>query len=496
MKKFLGTLAVFVFASLAQAAVWPTENQWNAEWEGKYREWVKVRAQAKMFSSEKQPDGEPNPYYGIRVDCADMVYSLRVIFAFENKLPFVMNNPVGSSSKVISNDITRYDSTAEGVPRLKKFLVWIYDLVSTNGLPKDTYSIGFKDVGGGTIILTSKKNHHSWTITDISKAGNPTLIFNSTVGRESGFDVQVRQSWPNPAWIFEPEVDKDDETKSIPIYKPGTYAGFRYWRPIELLKVPERDVPGYSEEQHIVGISKWKTVAQTSLAKVKENIDQVVMRLLKDACADLNQRVDAVQEAEVYKANMAADFAAGKTEENSSYIKDYMSDPERPSDNRCMVYKAFDQFSTPSRDKRLIDAIILARAYYKYGLEKFGEKSFSSANLTIYNSIFPFIKNSAGEEARLDKGETKSDFCSVKIPGVGTLNLTRYKRRIFSGRFSSNPNDSHAVRFGYGKTEKDLGDVCPSYDLTKKAYDLNRIEEEMMFEVKSSSVAQVAPSNR
>lgn len=488
MKKIVGALAIFLFANLVQAAVWPSENQWSPEWEAKYHEWLKGHAYAKMFADEKLVNGEPNPYYGIRVDCADMVYSARILFAFESKLPFVMNNPV--SNKMISNDITRYDGTPEGVPRLKKFLVWVYDLVSTNGLPKDTYSIGFKDVGPGTIILTSKKNHHSWTITDISKAGNPTLIFNSTVGRESGFAVQVRQSWPNPFWIFEPEVDKEDETKNIPIYRAGTYAGFRYWRPAEYLKVPENQVPGYNEEQHIVGIGKWKTVAQNSLAKVKESIDQIVMRLLKDACADLTQRVEAVQEAEVYKSHMADDFAAGKTEVDSSYIKEFMDDPERPSDQRCMIYKSFDQFSTPSRDKRLIDSIILARAYYKFGLEKFGANSFSTANAAIYNAIFPLIKNSAGEEARLDKGETKSNFCSVKIPEVGTLSLTRYKRRVFSGRFSSNPNDSYAGRFGYSKTEKDLGDSCPVYDLTKKSYDLNKIEDEMMLEVKSSTIAQ------
>lgn len=494
MKKLVSAIAVFVFTSFAQAAVWPTENQWNAEWEGKYRDWLKTHTSAKMFSAEKLSNGQPNPYYGIRVDCADTVYSLRILFSFENKLPFVINNPVGSRSQVISNEISRYDSTTEGVPRLKKFLVWIYDLVSTHGIPKDTYSVGFKDVSAGTIILTSKKNHHSWTITDISKTGNPTLIFNSTVGRESGFDVQVRQSWPNPAWIFEAEVDENDPTKNIPIYKPGSYAGLRNWRTPEFLKAEESTIPGFSSEQHTVGIKKWTSTVQTTLAKVKETIDQVTMRLLKDACADLNQRVSAVFEAEVYKDKLAADFAAGRSEADSSYIKDFMSDPERPSDKRCMIYKAFDQFSTPSRDKRLIDAIISARAYYKYGLEKFGEKSFSPANLAIYKAIFPFITNSAGEEAKLDKGDTSSDFCSVKVPSVGTLSLTRYKRRVFSGRFSSNPNDSYAVRFGFSKTAKDLGDVCPSYDLTKKAYDLNKIEEEMMSEVRSSPVAQAVTS--
>lgn len=490
MKKIVGSLfLVILFANFAQAAVWPTLNQWDAQWEEKYREWVKTKTSAKMFSEAKLANGEPNPYYGIRVDCADLVYSLRIIFSYENKLPFAMTNPVGRSGTTITNDVTRYDATTEGAPRLKKFLVWVYDLVSTHGLPRDTYSIGFQDVKPGTIILTSKKNHHSWTITDISKTGNPTLIFNSVVGRESGLGVQVRQSWPNPYWIFEPEIDKNDATKNIPIYKPGSYAGFRYWRTTQFLNQPEASVPGYNEEQHIVGISKWKTIAQTSLAKVKENIDQVVMRLLKDACADFKQRVEAVQEAEVYKSNLAADFAAGKTPEQSSYVKEFMADMERPSNKRCMIYKAFDQHSTPSRDKRLIDAIILARAYYKFGLEKFGEASFSVENKAIYTAIFPFIQSSAGEEARLDQGETKSEFCSYKIPEVGTLSLTRFKRRMFSGRFSSNPNDSYAVRFGTTKTAKDLGEVCPSYDLVKKSYNLNQIEDEMMVEVKSSPIA-------
>jgi hypothetical protein len=488
MKKLVAALAVAMLAQFAFAAVWVDENQWSPEWEAKYHEWVKANANAKMFSNEKKANGEPNPYYGIRVDCADLVYSLRILFSFENKLPFAMNNPVGSSQ--ISNQITRYDGTEEGVPRLKKFLTWIYDLVSTHGLPRDTYSIGFKDVGPGAMILTSRKNHHSWTITDISKTGNPTLIFNSTVGRESGFDVQVRQSWPNPFWIFEPEVDKDDETKNIPIYLPGTYAGFRYWRPLDALKQPEAQVTGFSSEQHIVGIDKWKTVAQTSLAKVKENVDQVVMRLLKDACSDFNQRVAAVQEAEVYKANLAADFAAGKSEEDSSYVKEFMSDPEKPSDNRCMTFKAFDQFSTPSRDKRFIDAIILARAYYSFGLTKYGAKAFSTENTAIYSALFPFIQLSASEEAKKDEGVSKSSFCSVQIPEVGTLNMARYKRRVFAARFSSNPNDSYAIRFGYPKTSKDLGDACPAYDLTKKAYDLNVIEKEMMDEVNSSPLAQ------
>jgi hypothetical protein len=400
-----------------------------------------------------------------------------------------MTNPVSPNGALITNQIKRYDKTEDGVPRLKVFLNWIYDIVSTHGLPRDTYSVGFKDIASGTIILTSQKNHHSWTIRDISKTGNPTLIFNSTVGRESSLIVQERQSWPNPYWIFEPEVDKDDETKQIPIYLPGSYAGFRYWRPVEFLKQSEKLIPGYDEEQHLVGVGKWKTMAQQSLAKVPETVDQVVIRLLKDACSDFKQRVDAVTEAEEFKKKLAADLAAGKTAEESEYISELLADSNRPSDNRCMTYKSFDQFSTPSRDKRLIDSIILARAYFSYGMKRYGVRAFAPSNLVIYKSMFPLIDRSAREEAEADQNNVRSNFCNLNIPEVGFLNLARYKRRVFSNQFTSNPNDSYTGRFGYPKTNKDLAETCPAYDLTKKSYDLNQIEEDMAKEVLTSSVA-------
>ncbi len=166
-----------------------------------------------------------------------------------------------------------------------------------------------------------------------------------------------------------------------------------------------------------------------------------------------------------------------------------MSDPEKPSDNRCMTYKAFDQFSTPSRDKRLIDSIVLARAYYGFGLKKNGARSFSAANLKIYKAMFPYIQLPASEEASKDDAEIKSNFCTLEIPEVGFLSLAHYKRRVFSNRFSSNPNDSYTVRFGSAKTAKDLGRACPTYDLTEKNYNLNQIEEDMMREVLTSPIA-------
>ncbi len=488
MKQLLSVFVFLMMCASAKAAIWTEENQWSEDYEKQYKEWVRTNAKVNFFSAEKKPNGEPNPYYGIRVDCADLVYSYRIIFAYENKLPFVIANPASPRGPLISNQVSRFDKVAEGIPRLRRFLVWVYDIVGTSSLNLDTYSIPFKEIGSGTIILTSKKNHHSWTIVDISKTGNPHLIYNSTVGRESGFQVQERQSWPNPFWVFEPEVARDDETKTINVYKSGSYAGFRYWRPTEFLKQPEISVPGFSDEQHTVGLGKWKTAAQSSHAKVKETIDQVVMRLLKDACADYKQRVESVRDAETFKSNLADDLAAGKTEEQSSYVRDFMRDENKPSDQRCMTYGKFDEFSTPSRDKRFVDALMLARTYLREGITKYGEKAFAAENMKMYKTIFPLISLSAADEVAKDKTEKASNlFCSLKINDtLGELSLPEVKRRLFLGRLSSNPNDAPTRRFGYPKTSKDLGSSCPAYDFQQKPYNLQEIEQEMLKEVKTA----------
>ncbi len=491
-KQTLILIMLMVTGAWSQAAVWTEENQWSEAYEQSYKEWLRINSSVTFFSAPKKANGEVNPYYGIRVDCADLVYTNRIIFAYENKLPFAMVNPVSPRRDLITNQVIRFDKTPEGLPRLKRFLTWVFDLAGSSSISLDTYSIPFKDVGAGTIIVTSKKNHHSWTITDISRTGNPRLYYNSTVGRESGFEIQKRDTWPNPAWVFEPEVDKDDETKTINVYKPGSYAGFRYWRPTEFLKQSELLVPGYSDEQHTVGINKWRTLAQKAKAKAKETINEVVMRLLNDACADFQQRIDNSKTTAIFKSNLAADFAAGKSVEQSSYISDFMKDENRPSDQRCLTYGKFDEFSTPSRDKRFIDALILARTFLKAGITKFGEKAFPTDNLKMYKSIFPTINLSAADEAVQDRSaNTSSSFCSLKInDSIGEMTLAEMKRRFFINRFSSNPNEATTGRFGYPKTANDLAAQCPAYDFVPKAYNLKQIEQEMLKEVLSSATMQ------
>ncbi len=482
--------AALAFSSIAQAQVWTDENQWSESWEQSYHQWLKVNAQKNMFLKETNADGTLNPYYGIRVDCADLVYALRIIFSFENKLPFAIKNPVVANGPAATNGTERFNKTPAGILRLKKFLNWTFDMASSSTIHRDTYPVAFKDVSAGTIIVTSKQNHHSWTIAEIYKTGNPRLIFNSTVGRESGFEIQQRKSWPNPAWVYQDVVSESDPTKITPAYVPGSLTGLRNWIPIEFIlnKTPVAAVPGYSEEQFLVGIGKWKSALVKALQKIPETMDQTVLRLLSDACSDLDQRVSAVNEAEVYKTKLAMAIAGTGAEVDKGYLSEVEQDKSKPSDLRCMIYKSFDQFSTPSRDRRLLDALVQARVYYKHALEKYGEKSFSVNNLAIYKIIFPHISKSAAEEAQLDVTPKGSkNFCSITLnERLGRISLAEVKRRLFVGKLSPNPNDSVTGRFGYTKTQDDLSSYCPAYDLNPMTVDLNKSEDEAIKELQSA----------
>ncbi|RLQ00127.1 hypothetical protein EAD98_01325, partial [Micromonospora sp. CV4] len=71
MKLILILITIALLGSPGQAAVWTDTNQWSAEWENQYSAWVKSEWNRYFFSRRLLPNGQANPYYGLRVDCAD-----------------------------------------------------------------------------------------------------------------------------------------------------------------------------------------------------------------------------------------------------------------------------------------------------------------------------------------------------------------------------------------------------------------------------------------
>lgn len=410
----------------AQAAVWSDVNQWSSAWENRFAEWVRSEWRADFFSRKYLSNGQNNPYYGLRVDCADTVYSMRIIFSYENHLPFVIQDPT-ASGKTISNKMSRWDSQSE-INRVRNFLWFMYATISTHTLPNDTYPVAIsrETIHSGGLMMTTKKNHHSWTIKEILPIGVPHLIFNSVVGSHSGYDLKERQSWPNPDWVFEGE------------HHPAGNAGFRYWRPAAYINRPVWEVPGYSEEQYHIPLSKWVSYAQNRLALSKETDNQLITRLLKSICDGFSERVPAVKEG-----------------------LEYLN-----SHPRCMDYETYDTYSTPNRDRRIFDDLMALRRSYRQILGTNGGNQLQAELIHQLNKIFPAINNSAAYESSKMEPQSQNVFsvCVTEYLPGRKMDLAEFKRRLFMGSLSNNPHDGGEIRWGSARGPSELARKCSSWD--------------------------------
>ncbi|UOF01429.1 hypothetical protein [Bdellovibrio reynosensis] len=426
MVRFLVIIFLMLFSLTSQAAVWVESNQWSPAFEARFSEWVRTEWRTDFFSRKLLSNGQKNPYHGLRVDCADTVYSMRLIFAYENRLPFVIQDPT-ASGRTISNKMSRWDGQSE-IQKVRNFLYFIYEVGSTRSLPNDTYPVAVSrdNIRSGALILTTKTNHHSWTVKEILPIGVPYLVYNSVVGAHSGLGLKERQSWPNPAWVFEGD------------FSVGGNGGFRYWRPAASLNRPVWEVPGYSDEQYRIPLSKWVRYVQSRLAVRTETDDQMFTRLMKAACAELNDRVGAVTEALVYLNK----------------------------NPRCMKYVDYDNYSTPSRDQRAYDELIGLRRAYRETLQINGGNQISPAILAQLNKIFPAITQSAKSEVAIMQPQsiTAASVCETEyLPGK-LMDLAEWKRRMFAGLISNNPHDPGSIRWGEIRGPSQRARSCESWD--------------------------------
>lgn len=428
MRHYILMLFVLGLSLSARAQVWTETNSWSQAWEDRYAEWVRSEWNVEMFSRKTLPNGRGNPYYGMRADCADTVYSMRMIFAYENRLPFAVLDPTGSG-RLITNRMTRYNSISNQSERFRQFLWFMYGTISTASVPNDTFPVALtpRFVRSGAMILTTKKNHHSWSVKEILPIGVPWLVFNSVVSSSSSLVLQQRQSWPNPYWVFEGDQS------------PGGYAGFRAFRPISFIGQPVWNVPGYSEEQYNVSLAKWQKLATTRLAVRRETDEQQLSRLMNTACNALKDRINSVN--------------------------DGLRNLRQTSG--CYDYATYDNFSTPNRDQRLFDDIVALRIAYKDIVQVNGAENVSRTMVDRLNKIFPRISSSAKEETSsmaVQSLDSRS-VCETTYASGRTIDLAEAKRRIFAGLFSNNPLDEIQYRWGEARGPSSRARACQSWSV-------------------------------
>lgn len=398
MKKF-AAIAAILYATTAHSAVWEATNQWDQTWEDKYAEWVKLEYNETIFTEGK--------YSGISTDCADAVYGARAIFAFENSLPFAIRDTTGGPA-MISNKMSRYDNLEAGLPRLKKFLWYVFDIAGTKSLPQDTYPVKIDrdNVRSGgawirprrtvTRIFTGAEETaepgHAALIKDVADTGVVYLI-------ESTVPAAVRNLHTTSGLVFLPE---------------STYGGLRRFYTPDNYKTPKDQLVGYSLEQFEMGkdgrkrkLKAWRNEVYERLALREETKEETLARYAKNFCTMMNTRIEVVQKAVKKKTLLG----------------------------RCMDEKEFDNYSTPSRDSKALDA-----------LKEFIEVEFDSQKVS---------------KRRLEKLSAYLDSCGeLKIDENTSMTMLEAAIKMADKDMSSDPNQSLLARWGLEK-EKNLG--CKKY---------------------------------
>jgi hypothetical protein len=384
-------MTLLTTATWSHAAVWRDENIWNADWEKRYAEWVHSSFNEEIFVSGR--------YKGIQTDCSDAVYAARVIFAYENKLPYVIQDSTGGGNH-ISNKMSRFDGISDPLQRARRFIAYVADMTSTKTMASDTFpvSINRKNIHAGTVwsrpsrrenniirrILRGNSGDpgHAETVKTVSATGVLTLI-GSTVPKE------VRKLHTTTSTVFMPV---------------GTSTGLRNWMQPDYYGRALSSLPGYSLEQfNSLGsdggsrsLRRWNADVQRRLALRDETPQESIERQVDDICGLVNDRVGIIAESERHRQSLGG---------------------------ACMGRDDYDSYSTPSRDKRIKETI-------------------DQLKQTVG------VHNVGGLQRHLGRCH------DIRIAPGRSISLYDFCTRLEDGKVSDNPNHSFEARWGLGSSLK------------------------------------------
>jgi len=415
MKKILNNwgkqivFLAFIFLSFpAQAMVWKSVNTWDKVWENRYQNWVKNNWTEDFFMNEKKPI-----YYKFSHDCADAVYAMRLVFSYEYKLPFVINN-ISRPGRTISNGMTRWDKYPKPV-RVRKFLEYVADMTSTKTLAHDTYPIALDDIKPGDIYAAPGK--HSYEIVNITINGVAEVMSSTTPKA--------------PRFL--------DRIPSFPFYVPEDYKhksdGYRRFIQPQNIRKPLKKQPGYSTEQYDIAKAvnynyvRFTDIIASALGKKQERPDEKTLRLMIALCMYANDRAVYVYDALWHLQEM------------------------KKKGRRCMTRAEYDNFSTPSRDKRLKAFFNAVKNHYERNAKY---KPWTQPQRWA-KTLFSLRQPPPAEVKKLN------EFCMVQM-SLGEkyfISLRELRQNIAAGKVISDP---HApLEYRWGAQTKPYRPRCKTY---------------------------------
>lgn len=397
--KVLLSFLLFFLSSSAYSMVWKSENSWNDVWEKRYQHWVKNNWTEDFFMNEKKLI-----YYKFSHDCADAVYAMRLVFSYENKLPFVIHDP-RRPGKTISNGKTRWDKYPQE-KRVRKFMDYVADMTSTKSLARDTYPIALDDIKPGDIYAAP--GVHSYQIVNITDYG-VAEVMSSTTPKAPRFLDRI------PSFPF--YVPEDDKRKTD---------GYRRFIQPQNIRKPLKKQPGYSEEQYQIakGVNydyvRFTDIIASALGSKTEPPEEKTLRLMIAMCMYANDRSVYVYDALYHLQEM------------------------RKKGRQCMTRREYDNYSTPSRDRRL-------KAFFnavKHHYEQYAKYKPWTQPQRWARTLFSPTPPKPADVAELNK------FCLVQM-SLGEkyfIPLRELRQNLAAGRVISDPHAPLEYRWGAQRT--------------------------------------------
>lgn len=418
IKKALFSAFVLSLSLSAKAAVWKEVNQWDDSWEQKYSSWIQSEFNEDIFMVGK--------YKGLSTDCADAVYFSRIIFSYENKLPFVITDPTGGKNK-ISNQMSRWDEKSE-LDRVRSFMSFVAWNVSTKSFANDSYPIKINRtyVRAGAIWVRPSRETNIWngimaTLTGKSKIIDPGHAEIVKRINESGSVMLIGSTTPQA-------VRRLTLTSSFLIMPESVNAGLRNWIWPQQYGLAKSSLPGFNVEQFSMGHSEtsnstapmgmgsapsatdrkdgarnyqsWRAEVTQALAQRPETQQEAIDRYAGDLCSLVHSRAETVRQA------LAVKNKKGQL---------------------CMNAEEYDAYSTPTRDKRIAAT-----------LKDLSKMTSGFSGFSVSGKI---------NNPEISKALAKCDI--IEIADGQTLSLQEYMLHVAANKYSSDPNDSLKARWGF-----------------------------------------------
>ncbi|MFM1989489.1 MAG: hypothetical protein RJA99_2446 [Pseudomonadota bacterium] len=409
-----GLVACLAWAAPAAAAVWTVTGRWDEAAERRYADWVERRFDERFFY-----DG--SPFGDIATDCADAAYGMRMAFAYEHRLPFVIRDPA-SPGRLLSQATSRFDHVPGGLPRVRAFMEWVMLHTGTASLARDTYPVRIdrEQIRPGVVFLTW--GTHAMQVVSLRPTGVIRYL-------ESTAPRAIR---PMRAHLgFPQQVPADPRA-------PDGGDGFRRFRWPEHHDRPDRLLPGWGDEQferaralgrETLAFHDW---VQSRLALEPEPPAQRARRTLFTLCELAYDRANAVDEAQWLRAEL------------------------RRTGRACLTAAESDEHSTPVRDA------LLARAFEH--VDRLPERADWPEAAGRYRRFVDLLTGHGGGDA--DAAAVRAEFldwCDVGRLDGGPgrpMDLVELRALVRAGRLVADPQASAAARWGLEAPDGRLPAAC------------------------------------